>query len=201
METHTFNEQLKELVKQKIETAKANAILESRLEELEKDMYEYSSRQDDEAYKHEDLIEKEILNSSAVANDLAEFQEVLRQIKEEYGQTDEWAENMLAHENAHANVAEQTGHPWVGYTTLFVKDENNSIVGIQPAYFTKSDRKWGKVETLIKRMEVTNAPRVYDNAPSEYDDADLKKDGERLKVLERTDAEEVARVRKSLGIN
>lgn len=72
---------------------------------------------------------------------------------------------------------------------------------IQPAFFTKADRKWGNVETLIKRMAVIDAPRVYDNAPSEHDDADLIKDGEKLKEFERTDAEEVARVRKSLGMD
>lgn len=177
MESDNFNERLRFSIKEKIDTAKANAILESRLEQLESDMYKYGSRQDDEAYKQEDLIEQEILKSSAVANDLTEFREVLRQKREEYGQTNEWAENMLAHENAHANVAEQTGHPWVGYTTLFIKDENNRIVGIQPAYFTKSNRSWSKVETLIKRMAVTDGPRIYDSAPSEYDDADLVKDG------------------------
>jgi hypothetical protein len=200
MENHNFNEELTLRIKEKIDTAKANAILESRLEEIEKKMYEYSLRQDEEAHRQEDLIEQEILSSSAVANDLTEFREVLGQIKQEYEQTNEWAENMLVHENAHANVAEQTGHPWVGYTTLFIKDSNNRIVGIQPAFFTKSDRKWGKVETLMKRMAVTDAPRVYDNSPSEQDDLDLKKDNERLKEFEKTEAKEVARVRESLGL-
>jgi hypothetical protein len=196
-----FKEHLALEVKQKIDNAKANAILESRLDVLEKEMVDYAASPGDESYKKEDQIEQEILASSAVAKDITEFREVLRQIQEELGYTNDWTENLLAHENAHANVAQQTGHPWVGYTTLFIKDESNRIVSIQPAFFTKSDRNWGEVETLVKNMMVTDAPSVYGNSPSEFDVESLRINTEKLEALEKTDAEEVARVKKSLGMN
>lgn len=200
MESHNFNEQLKESVRQKIEIARANAILDSRLEELKGEMYKYSSRQDEEARMQEDLIEKEILNSSVVAKDLTEFVEALRQIKEKYNQTDAWAKTILAHENAHANVSEQTGHPYGEYFIIFIKDENNNI-GIQPVYFNKPDRSWGEVEILIKRIATTDAPRVYGEELSPGDEEDLEKDRRRLEELEETNAEEIGRVKKSLGVD
>ena len=48
-------------------------------------MYKYGSRQDDEAYRQEDLIEQEILNSSAVANDLTHILKIMDVVRESFG--------------------------------------------------------------------------------------------------------------------
>ncbi len=199
MEKINFQEQLIEDVKKKIEEAKNNPISETRLAQLEEEILVLGKRKDEEAFKREDEIEKELFASCAITDNVIEFKEFLKQIAEICGQSDEWVTYMLAHENAHSNVAEITGHENIQYIALFVKDEQGQIISIQPACYSKVDKNWGTVEVLLKRMAVTDAPRQYGNKPSNFDDQDMVEDKKTLAVREKTHAEEVDKIRKELG--
>lgn len=196
-----FKQELKESVRQKISKAMSNPILGSHLRDLSDESGRIGGRSDKEAWDREDQIQNEILESSVVADNLVEFREVLNQIAEMCGKDEEFVTDLLAHENSHGNVAEATGHDWVGYIAVFVKDEAGKLVSIQPAHFLKSNRGWGKIETILKRIMVTDAPRIYDNALSQGDEEDLERDRAVIFEMEKTDAEEIARIKKELGMN
>lgn len=198
-----YDEQLKSNVQKKLEHAKNRALLDSRLLELETQMAELSQSSNSDRFQKEDKIQQEITSSSAVSDTLVEFREVLRQLTEEYGEyglDEKWAEDLLAHENAHANIAQATGHEWVGYLTTFIKDNEGRIVSIQPSHLTKSQKGWGYRESIVKHIEVLDAPRKYDNKLSSFDEQDIETDKKRLADLEKTHKEEIDAVRKSLGI-
>lgn len=201
MENPDFQRRLQENIRTKIETARNNAIARTRLEELQREILILGKRDDIESFRREDEIEREILNSSAIAKDITEFRELLRQIGVEYSLNGEFVHDTLAHENAHANVAEVTGHEWVGYIALFLKNSEGQVDGIQPAFFLKNNRTWGKAETLMKRLAVTKAPKLYGNSLTDSDEGDIQRDEKRLKELEVTHSEEIKRVSRELGLN
>ncbi len=196
-----FKQELYETVRQKLNKAAGNPISESRLKDLNDEATRLGGRSDKEAWDREEQIQNEILESSVVSDNLIEFREVLRQVAEMCGQDEEFVTDLLAHENAHGNVAEATGHDWVGYVAVFIKDEIGRLVSVQPAHFLKSNRKWGKIETILKRIMVTDAPRIYDNALSPGDEEDLKRDRAAIFEMERFDKEKITRIKKELGMN
>ena len=146
--------------------------------------YLINHRYDDaEVCAVEDMIEFEILHSTALADTIGEFRETLEQIRIEFGLTQEWVDDLVAHENAHANVARDTGHEWVGYGAVFIKDDNGQLSAVQPVHFTKPDLSWGPMELITKSIEVTEAPAVYGNKLSEGDVANLEQDKARLEKI------------------
>ena len=198
LESMNHTEKTKEKVTQSLEQAKRNPIFESRITELEsqlntlKDTFIKQGSRSAEMLAEENAIEAEIMQSSALADNIPEYREMLSQIASSYGLSQEWADDLLAHENAHANVAEVTEHEWVGYAAIFIKDENNNLTSIQPVHFTKPQLSWGPKELLEKSIEVTKAPEEYGNRLSEGDDASLTEDTERLKALQAQ--EELAQI-------
>lgn len=198
-ETQEFNaEKMRSDIAERIRNAKDNALSEERLAEFEdklrsyQDLFIKNGQRNPEDIAEEDQIEAEILRSSAVADTLNEFREVLEQIKANYFLGEEWVNNLVEHENAHANVAQATGHEWVGYGAVFIKDANGQLSNIQPVHFTKPNLSWGPREVITKNIEVTEAPALYGNSLSEGDEKSVEEDQERLKRIDET--------RKRLGI-
>lgn len=185
----TFLESMKARVAENIKKAKERPILESRLVKLEiilnahRDKFIETGQRSAEAVAEEDMIEFEILHSTALADTIGEFRETLEQIRVEFGLTQEWVDDLVAHENAHANVARDTGHEWVGYGAVFIKDDNGQLSAVQPVHFTKPDLSWGPMELITKSIEVTEAPAVYGNKLSEGDVANLEQDKARLEKI------------------
>lgn len=202
METITRQESLSQKVAEQIAHAKANAMLESHLVELENEALKLASLNTEESFAREDEIEKELLASSVVSQNLTEYKEVLQQIARMYHQNEEWVTAMLAHENAHANVAENLKFTWVGYVVLFAKNETGDISLVQPAFVRKTDRKWTHIESQMKQIAVIDAPAMYDNYPSDADTKEIEEMKSNLDIREKTnkqDAAEIQKIRKELG--
>lgn len=200
-------EQIKLKVSEKIEKAKNNPIYESRLTELEKklketrDKFIKTGKRNLEDNAQDDEVESELMKSCAVVETLPEFREMLNQLSVRFGNQYDWINSYLAHENAHANVAESTGHDLVGYATVFIKNDQGDLINIQPLYFTKANLNWGPEEMLRKSIEVTNAPEVYGDTLSEGDMESLQNDRKSLaEIKAREDKIKVGEIRNDLGL-
>ncbi len=202
-------ETIKIKIKEAIEKAKNNSIAESRLIEVEslnnkmEDNFIKKGYHDTEDIIQEDLILAEILKSTSLADNIIEFKEMLKQIASEFGLSEEWAKDLLAHENAHANVSESLNEDWIGYGAVFIKDEQGALSNIQPIHFSRPKMNWGPKESILKKIEVLSAPRLYGNELSEGDESDLKMNNERLEKIrlnEEKDKIHIAELRGRLGI-
>lgn len=189
MQYEQIQQPMKEKVASLLEHASQHAIAGSRLEQLEEELGQIKEKFITNGYRtpednaRDDEIEAELLQSSAVVKTLPEFDEMLSQIAEKYGLSKEWAVDLKAHENAHANVSEITGHESLGYAAVFIKDEQGNLSNVQPLFFGKPNLEWGPQEAIEKDIQVLDAPRAYGNAPSEYDVADIAKNEERLRKI------------------
>jgi hypothetical protein len=169
-------------IEKALDAAQNNPIEESRLVELEaeisnhkRDFVERGTRSAEDEAREEEIL-AEILRSSAVVEDVAEYKLMLESIARRHNLPEDWSTHMLAHENAHANVAISTGHEFVGYAAIHMKDESGALSSIQPLVFHKPDPTWGPVESLKKGIEVTKAPEVFENEMSEGDTASVAED-------------------------
>ena len=198
-------EKIKEDIVRKIEAAIENPISEVRLGEIEekiKSITEFfieNGFNNNEQKATEKALEEEILKSSTTVDNIAEFEIMLEILSDKFGSQHGWVENYLAHENAHGNVAEATGHDWVGYSTVFIKDNNNELTGIQPLNFTKSKPEWGPKEMLTKKIQVTEAPEKYGDKLSDGDKSELDWERQKLEKIEE-DEKRLIELRKELGI-
>lgn len=187
-------------IEQALDAAEKNPIAESRLGELEqkiskhkKDFVERGSRSvEDEAQEEEILAE--ILRSSALAGNIVEYKMMLESIARRHNLPESWSTHMLAHENAHASVAIGTGHEFVGYAAVHMKDETGSLSSIQPLVFNKPDPMWGPVESLTKGIEVTKAPEAFENEMSDGDTASVAEDEEHLARAQQLEAQRQQRL-------
>ncbi len=191
-----YLENMREKIATRLEFARNNPITLGRLLELEEKLAEFDKKffnsgyRDTEQIIAENAIEKEILEHSAIADNLIEFKEMLKQlgqtyreqIENDYENIERWAEDLLSHENAHANVAQSLNHEWVGYVQIFYED-NNGNIGIQPAHVTKPRWEWGPKEVLENTIRVVRAPEEYGNKLSDGDKIDLERANQRLKEM------------------
>lgn len=185
------------------EKAKSNPILVDRLAALEQEMLELGKIKNEQAFKREDEIEKEIFTHSVVVDDLVSFKYVLFEVAELCGEDEDWVVDMLAHENAHANMAQVAKYKVIKYMVLFIKDEDGKLVSIQPSCYFRSDPNLSKIESITKRIAITDAPRVYGNQLSPHDEGELERDRKELAILEMDDPKrklEIDRIRRELGI-
>jgi hypothetical protein len=206
-------EEMKVRIAERVDKAIGNPIVASRLSELEKKLSEYDDKFIETGHRsadqiiEEDKIEAELVSHSALADNLVEFTEMVDQIGTKYsfdiGDVKKWAEDTVAHENAHANMSQVTGNDWVGYATLFYKNEDGGDPGFFPFVITKPKNEWGPKEVLTKDIERLNAPEMYGNKPSNSDVEDIAKTKEKLKKLEereKQDAGRIASLKGELGI-
>jgi len=184
----SFQEKMKQEIAQKIEIAMTHPLSEERMESLDNELRTIKSRfvkekvKDELTKKRENEIEKEILQSSVYVKTIVEFREVLMQLGDRFGHAHNWIGKFLAHENAHANVSEQTGHDEGGYAVIFIKDDTGSLSHIQPLYISRPSASWGPQEMLLKEIEVLRAPEVYGDKLSESDKQDIESSEELLKI-------------------
>jgi hypothetical protein len=200
---------VKTKIRESIEKAKNNPIAESRLSEIESinnktvDNFIERGYHDPEDIIQEDLIEVEILKSTALAENLIEYEEMLHQISSEFGLSKQWAEDLLVHENAHANISEFVNEDWIGYGAVFIKDEEGFLSNIQPLHLSKPKITWGPKEMITKKIEVLDAPRVYENQLSEGDVLDIElnqKRLEKIKLQEENEKKRMTQIREELGM-
>jgi len=188
---------IKQRVTENIDRAASKPISELRLSQLGnrldtiKEQFVARGFKTDECRQEEREIISEILESSATAKTLLEFKEVLSQLVNRYGLSQEWADDTLEHENAHANVAAITGHDFVCYATVFV-DEGDGHFGLDPICVIEDNVDWGPAETLIHNIATTDAPRIYGNALSPGDEESIQRDEALLHSLQNTENKKAA---------
>lgn len=198
-------EEIKEEVIKKIEQASSNPISEDRLEEIENelklstDKFIETSKRSKKQLESERKLEEEIFTASAIVNNLVEFRIMLDYLSEKFGLEHGWVEKYLAHENAHVNIAEVTEHEFVGYATVFIKDNTGELIAIQPLNFTRPQLEWGPEEMIKKNIETAEAPEKYSDKLSDGDESDLVLARQRLEKIEK-DKNRLAELRKELGI-
>jgi len=171
-------EQINEAVVEKVRRAINNAISKDRLDEIEEELEFFNAQYiKNEGLSDEDLatvreIEDERDRSIATVGNITEFRMMLDYLEERFGPKDDWIKSYLAHENAHANVAEATGHNFIGYSIEFVKLDDSGSVYVQPGISLEPQPEWGREELLRKRIAVTLAPEHYGDVLSVGDEAD-----------------------------
>jgi len=169
----------RKVISEKIRTAKQHALdleIEGDLIEQYTDMthvqYLPSENQPADFNKEKlEAMEARVLQAIAQVKTLPEF----RILMKEAGFNDKFAMDMLAHENAHANVAEQKSDTidLHGYGIIFFQ-EHGQVVSATPLVL--NDKKDGATsfQYLQDEIEVLNAPNEYGNKNSEDDDREIQ---------------------------
>jgi hypothetical protein len=165
-------ETLKQEIRQRLEKALDNPILRSRLNELLKEL-DKMRKKDYKSPLTDQQIMDELLASSARADNLIEFQEMLRQLASHFNRPKEWIEDTLAHENAHAAAALENGFEWMGYALLYIKNEVGEVV-VQPFFIQRASKDWSQKELHFKNLQVLNAPKLYGHTLSSFDEKDIR---------------------------
>jgi hypothetical protein len=176
------NQIIIEALKTRLEEAKQHAVTYDRFKELNERIGELSS--DDKGHSAEiALLEAEINKGAVSVETISDFSALLHHASRmDEGLSNEQVQSVLAHENAHAIVAQTVGANHEGYTLLVLKDEDRFIYTAW-VNFTHPD-SWldeeGKVKDLIK---VFAAPKTYGDSLSEADILKIRDLVARLKEI------------------
>ncbi|OGI89773.1 hypothetical protein A2911_00745 [Candidatus Nomurabacteria bacterium RIFCSPLOWO2_01_FULL_40_15] len=121
--------------------------------------------------KKRKLASEEIIRSSAIAHNLTEFKILLEELGKALNKN---FSGVLAHENAHMNVAEAEKVKVIGYAVTFLKGPEESIVslafGIMISPHLSSQDPRDQVVTMIR---ILNAPEEYGEILSPKDIHDI----------------------------
>ena len=218
---NTF-EQIKLEITKKVEAAKNNPLDINRYQELEKqivdlkDKFFKSGSKSQEDLEIDEKIKQEILSHGAIVQTLPEYGEMLNQVASQYNLGKEWRDDLLAHENAHANVSQELGYDQIGYGLFFIsEDEENldprniapkkkNLISIQPAHIHEDPTHWPPIEVIENGIKTLEAPETYGNEMSEADIAErdelIKRRGEVSKLTEEKRQRDLSEIRKSLGL-
>jgi hypothetical protein len=169
-------ETLRKEIRERIEKVRHNPISQKRLQELESRMDAIFTRFSEKGerttgeIKEEKNIISEISRHSVVVYGIAEFRLVLEEmadyIKGFY--TKEDIDDILAHENAHMNVASSLEYKISGYALTFI-DSGDGNLGVQPSCLFFMNENWNLKQTLNNTISSLDAPRKYGNSLSEKD--------------------------------
>jgi hypothetical protein len=167
-------ENIKRQIKEKIDSAKDKAFnidefikISGEIESQKNKFLETGGRTPEDLQKDEE-IKKQIVDRSAIVDTIPEYREMLEQIAKEYNKSSEWVVDTLAHENAHANQAENLDYDINGFGGLFLKDEN-SVNQFQPFHLHEGKNNWEPIEVLEKEIITLEAPDKYGNKMSDDD--------------------------------
>ncbi len=162
-------ETTRENIKQTLDTVKLKAMdFEEAQEIIEK--IDALSNTPGKRSKEIDILRGRLRNSSVTVETLPEFRILLELV---FGVDSPDVQNALEHENAHANVVQQEGAIFTGYSLLVAKDgeEYNFLPGTD----YETPKRWSvkKREDVYER--ILNAPNKYGNELSESDRIRLSK--------------------------
>ena len=119
-------------------------------------------------YDPEELtaMETRVLKATAQTRTISEFKELLRLIP---GLSEEKVIDILEHENAHANVAQQLDTvEFKGYGAVFFKNDDE-IVSVTPTTFIDREAGGDRVQFLLDNMAFLEAPDTYGHHMSDDD--------------------------------
>lgn len=215
-------EQIKVEIGRKIEKARNNPLDVNRYQELEKQMVDQKDRfYKDEDKSSQDLeldekIKQEILSHGAIVETLPEYREMLNQISKQNNLGEGWRDDLLAHENAHANVSQELKYDPIGYGLFFISEEienedprniaqKQKRIFIQPAHIHTDPAHYSPIELIENGIKILEAPKDYGNEMSDADiderDELLKRKQEFLAQAEEKRQRDLSEVRKNLGLN
>jgi hypothetical protein len=216
-------EKIKVDIAKKLETAERNPLDVNRYQELEKQIADQKDKffkegiRSPEDLELDDKIKQEILSHGAIVKTVPEYGEMLDQVASQYSLGKEWRDDLLAHENAHANVSQQLGYDEIGYGLFFISEEEENsdprniapkkknLISIQPAHIHEDPAHWPPIEVIENGIRTLEAPEKYGNEMSEADIAErdelIKRKEEVQALAETKRQQDLAEVRKSLGIN
>jgi hypothetical protein len=162
MEKPTSQEALEIEIRKKVEEVKARSMNLKDAKKATKtfDKWYYS---DDRSHDAElENIQEEIMNSSVTVHTLAEYKMVLQSMMD-----DDEAEEILAHENAHANVAQSLGAEFLGYSLLICKDGDEFVFRGGAPYRLPSE--WSTEKKKAAHLRIYGAPEEYgeENSPTD----------------------------------
>ncbi len=167
----SVEEQLIKEMRRRIKEARANPISETRLAELDRQAAAIYSNFINRGHKTQEersideSIYEELKRSSVMAYNLAELKIMLGEMES----TKRDAIHIMEHENAHANVAERTGHKFLGYGVLFIRTNAGYVYAPNIVTWYEEDPSWTLLHVIEKDLEVLRAPEVYGNRLSEGD--------------------------------
>lgn len=117
-------------------------------------------------------MEERILQATARVDTITDFQLLLQQIPD---LDPAQCADMVEHENAHANVAQQKNETttFIGYGIVFFKD-GDRIVSVQPITITDRIEGTDIIQFLHDKKEILNAPNEYGHHTSEDDNREHK---------------------------
>jgi|GEM_PF-5775415 len=162
-------EEVRQEMRRRIAAASQNPIEEESLNELNSQTAQieeaFARRAIDPAIMDKKLEEifGKIIESSALASNLIEFKILM----EEMRFPKKIRMDLLEHENAHMNVAEQTGHRIVGYALVFVKVGRREA--FQPCILVRADISRGPKKYFVSTIMTLQAPEKYGNTLSPDD--------------------------------
>lgn len=166
-----------------MEEVTTNLISEERFNEL------FSSD------KVEDV--EELKKHIVIANNISEWIELNRQIREKYKLEDaNW--DALAHENAHVAIAIQNGFKFENYFIAFLKSKT-TMFNMKP--ICRINASLDSVENITNFIEMLEAPEKFGDSNVSKGDIEFR-DNLLLKKseLEKRDKGKLAKLRKFLGI-
>jgi len=173
-------ERIREEMRSRIVSAKDNAISPARFRELREQENTIQERflergtKDPEDEERLLEIKVEMLKACATANNLPEFRVLLEELSSavvqpmDKNKINRW----LAHENAHANVAENLGKKFLGYRILFVSD-SGEIKAIP--FFEYDDTENSSEEILRNDRAILMAPLAYGDGVARSDIEDFNR--------------------------
>lgn len=147
-------------IKESLNVAYSNPIKIQEIKELEEKM------KDNNTYFEEQRnFIKKIKNSIAEFKTIKDFKEACKILgldnKKKSGYKN-FTEYIIAHENAHLNIAEKEGQIIHGYWFIFIEDEEGEII-MQPAAGYELLDNLSNQELLEIEKRIINAPHEYGN--------------------------------------
>lgn len=196
-------EKIKVDISKKIEAAISNPLKTSRYIELDDTVKSQQQKffklgsKSPEDLELDNQITGEILKSGAIVETLPEYKELLNQVSKKFNLGEEWENDLIAHENAHANVSEELKYEQVGYGTFFLSNDEGVLESIQPAHVHIEPNSWSPIEVIENGIKTLEAPKEYNNEMSE---ADISERDQLISQREEIRKKELDEVRQRLGI-
>lgn len=178
MEKLQNNPEKEDSLKLKIENAIKSAFPINSYEEQRKKLKELQNKQINEGLSTSEdflcrILKDQFKSCAVIVQNISEYRKVL----ELAGLSGKAVDQILSHENAHANVAEQLpSQIFKGYSLRFLKEDDGRIIMHPQALFLR-DNSFSEEQLIEDEIKVTEAPIYYGDELSPGD----KKSIENLK--------------------
>ncbi|MEI6490499.1 MAG: hypothetical protein WCO16_01910 [bacterium] len=163
MEKPVSLEALEAEIRKKVEEVKARAIslkdARKTIKAIDKLLYAEDGDHDEELLALHDIL----MDSTVTVQTLIEFKMVMQNMTDDPEQVEE----MIAHENSHANVAESLGAKFIGYALLICKDKDDFVFrGVAPYELPP---EWAARKRKAAHLKIIGAPEKYGEELSDTD--------------------------------